>query len=251
MDKQLFQQARSKVLNSDKKQNGIGTLGEKTLHSILKNYFEPNEEKQERKISGFVADIQKENQIIEIQTRQFNRLRKKLDAFLTITDVMVVYPVVRTKWLVWIDEDTGETTKKRKSPKCGKPYEAFYELYKIKNYLKNPRFKLCIVMLDAVEYRSLNGWSANKKKGSTRYERIPTEIVDGIYINNIRDYVKLIPDGLGEQFTSKDFMKASGLSISVSKTALNVLNFVEAVTRVGKQGNRYIYQLNRPAGAEK
>lgn len=248
MDKQLFKQTCEKVMNTELKSNGIGTLGEKTLHAILKNYFEPVEDNHEIRIGHFIADIAGENGIIEIQTRQFNNLRKKLEAFLSFTDVTIVYPIAQVKWLVWIDQHTGETTKKRKSPKSGKPYDIFFELYKIKSFLQNPKLHFCIVMLDIVEYRSLNGWSEDKKKGSVRYDRMPTDIIDEIYISGPGEFDKLIPEGLGKQFTSKEFMKSSNLSLSVSQTALNVLNSVGAVTRIGKQGNRYLYEKVLPAG---
>ena len=242
MDKQLFHQTCEKIVNTGSKVNGIGTLGEKTLHAVLKNHFDPAEDHHEIRVGSFIADIAGDTGIIEIQTRQFNRLRNKLDSFLPLTDVTVVYPIASTKWLVWLDEETGETTKRRKSPKKGKACDILTELYKIKAYLKNPRLKFCIVLLDIVEYRLLNGWSEDKKKGSVRYDRIPSDIVDEIYINSPNDYEKLIPEKLEKQFTSREFMKSSGLSLSASQTALNVLNSVGTVTRIGKRGNRYIYE---------
>lgn len=246
MDKELFSWACGKIINNKASDlsKGIGTLGEKTLHSVLKNYFEPDENRHEVRLSGYVADILTDNGIIEIQTRQFNALRKKLDCFLGQTRVTIVYPIARTKWLIWIDETTGEITKKRKSPKTGKPYAIFYELYKIKNMLCNKNLRLCIVLVDLEEYRHLNGWSTDKKKGSSRYDRIPVDIVDQIYINSPDDYTKLIPEELKSAFTSKDFMKASGLTLATAQTALNVLNSVGAVVRSGKVGNTYVYARN-------
>ena len=75
-----------------------------------------------------MADIVGENGIIEIQTRGFDRLRKKLSAFLEVCDVTVVYPVAEIKWLCWIDPDTGAISSRRKSPRRGKPQDAFNEL---------------------------------------------------------------------------------------------------------------------------
>ncbi len=250
MNRSLFEQACGKVLNSESKPNGIGTLGEKTLHAVIKNYFEPDPAKHEIKIGSYIADIVNDQGILEVQTRQFNKLRNKLEVFLSVSDVTVIYPVAHTKWLIWIDEQTGETTKKRKSPKTGQPYDILFELYKIKNFLPNPRLKLCIVLLDVEEYRFLNGWSQDKKKGSSRYERIPTGLIDEVSINNRNDYSKLIPEGPAKPFTSKEFAKSAGLSLSTSQAALNVLNFVGAVTRTGKIGNRYVYErtLNKPNG---
>ena len=51
----------------------------------------------------------------------------------------------------------------------------------------------------------------------------------------------VIPDELKSGFTSKEFMKASGLTLSSSQTALNVLHSVGAVVRTGKSGNTYVY----------
>lgn len=221
--------------------NGIGTYKERTLHAALKRYFEPDEAYHEQRYKGFIADILRDDDIIEIQTRAFNNLRRKLECFLPDKTVTVVYPAVRAKWLCWIDPQSGEISKRRRSPKTGKPYEAFIELYKIKVFLNDPHFRLNIVMVDVEEYRNLDGWSNDKKKGSHRVERIPVGIGEKIEINSTADYIKLIPEELPEKFTSQDFKKASSLSISAAQTALNVLSYVGAVSRVGKQGNRIIY----------
>jgi hypothetical protein len=95
------------------------------------------------------------------------------------------------------------------------------------------------------EYRILNGWSADRKKGSTRYERIPIDLLDEIHIGDIAQYSKLIPEELPLQFTAKDFKKAARLSLSCAQTALHVLHHVDAVTRVGKIGNQYIYEKTK------
>ena len=64
------------------------------MHAALKSYYEPDFESREVKVGGFVADIVGENGIIEIQTRGFDRLGRKLDAFLEAVRVTVVYPVL-------------------------------------------------------------------------------------------------------------------------------------------------------------
>ena len=221
---------------------GIGTLGEKALHAMLKQYYEPEINNHEIPVGSFVADIVSGNSIIEIQTRSFDRLREKLAVFLEAYHVTVVYPLPKTKWLLWIDGETGETTKKRKSPKQGSINDAFPELYKIKQFLTRPNFLLCIVMVDLEEYRYLNGWSKDKKKGSTRCDRIPLGIVDEFYFNSPEDYLQFVPEGLQAPFTSKDYMKAAGISLHVSQRALNILHHMGVVERVGKQGNLLIYE---------
>jgi len=242
MDKQKFKEACKSIINIEREQNGIGTLGEKTLHAVLKQYYEPDKANHEIRIGSFVADIVTDSGIIEIQTRAFDKLRNKLAKFLEISHVTVVYPIPKTKWLLWIDEQTGETTKKRKSPRQGRIFDIIPELYKIKPLINHVNLRLCIVFIDMEEYRYLNGWSKDKKKGSTRCDRVPIDIVDEVYINNTADYIKFIPDELSDGFTSKDYKNATDTNLLTAQTALNILNHIGIVRRVGKQGNLYIYE---------
>ncbi|MBR1563704.1 MAG: hypothetical protein IJ645_10920, partial [Ruminococcus sp.] len=106
MDKLRFAEVCEQIVGAERARNGIGTLGEKTLHAVLKTYFEPDPDSQEIRVGSFVADICCENGIIEIQTRQFYRLVKKLEAFLEYADVTVVYPLCPVKYVRWHDPET-------------------------------------------------------------------------------------------------------------------------------------------------
>jgi hypothetical protein len=242
MNKKLFEDACNLILGSSFERTGIGTLGEKTIHIVLKFALEPDQNNHEIKVGSFYADIKNENGIIEIQTRNFNTLRKKLALFLEENIVTIVFPVAFKKHLIWINNENGEITKRRKSPKIGSVYEIFFELYRIKQFLIHPNLRFKIVLIDIAEYRNLDGWSKDKKKGSSRHERIPENFIGIVDIKNVGDYAKLMPEKLPENFTSKDFKRESGLSQHKSQTALNVLRFVGAVEQVGKQGNRIVYK---------
>ena len=121
MDAQRFQEA-CRLITQDRARSGIGTLGEKTLHAVIKHYLEPDERCHEIRVGGYIADICREGEICEIQTRQLYRLKKKLEAFLLERSVTVVYPIASGKRLIWIDEETGETTRPRRSPKRRTPH---------------------------------------------------------------------------------------------------------------------------------
>ncbi len=246
MDRQAFLAACEAVVGRDREKNGIGTLGEKTLHSVLKHYFMPHSDGQEIRLGRYVADVVGEDGIVEIQTQSFHLLKKKLAALLDCGRVTVVYPIPKTKWLCWIDEETGEVTKRRKSPKTGSPCEAFYELYKLKPLLSHPNLRLCLTLLELTEYRHLNGWSHDKKRGSTRCDRIPSALLEQIHIGSPREYEKLLPPGLPPAFTTKDFAKAAGIPPRRSQTALNVLLHLGTVRRTGKSGRLYLYERSEP-----
>jgi hypothetical protein len=223
---------------------GIGTLSEKTVHGVLKNYFEPDEDHQEVALDGYFADIYNADGVIEIQTRSFDKLRNKLSVFLNHYPVTVVYPMPCNKWLVWIDESTGQTQAPRKSPRHFSMYDAFFELYKIKQYLKSPNIRIKLVMMDMEEYKLLNGWNNTRKKGATKYDRIPLGIRQIINIDQPEDYMQFIPYELEDTFTSAEFAKAGGIGIATSRQVLNILHYMGTVSRIGKKGKSYLYQIN-------
>lgn len=248
MDTERFQQVCSMIIDRNIEHNGIGTLSEKTIHSVLKYYFAPDLCHQEQKVHRFVADILYDDQIIEIQTRNFNTLRKKLDVFLPEHKVTIVYPVTHIKWLCWVNEETGEVSKPRKSPKVGSPIVIFPELYRIKSYLNHPNLSLHIMLLDVEEYRLLNGWSQDKKKGSSRNDGIPVNLAGEVIIREMKDYVQLLPEQLPEQFSTKDYKKAAHVSQGCAWTALNILSHVNVIQQIGKRGNLMIFKRTDSLG---
>lgn len=242
MDRITFNQATAKILGREHEEHGIGTLGEKSLHAIIKNYVEPNEDYHEVPLEGYVADVYRDGHVIEIQTANFNTMRGKLSTFLPLYKVTIVYPIPATKWLRWIDEETGEVSDRRKSPKRGTPQAVFAELYRIKNFLKDPNLSIHILLIDIEESRLLNGWSKDRKKGSSRHDRVPTDLVEELHLECVEDYRMLIPPEL-ECFNSKQFARATRLTVNRAQTALNVLYYLGVVERVGKQGNSYLYEV--------
>lgn len=57
VDKALFSEACMQMIGALQGQNGIGTLREKTIHSVLKYYYAPNPAYHEIRIGTYVADI--------------------------------------------------------------------------------------------------------------------------------------------------------------------------------------------------
>lgn len=243
IDQTRFEEAKKKILERERRREGIGTLAEKTVHAILKNYYEPDLSGQEVPVKGLIADIFTGKEIVEIQTRNFASLKKKLSVFLSLYPVTIVYPLPKKKWIIWIDPETGECSEKRKSPKTGSPYDAFKELYRIKEYLSHQNLSIRVVFLDMEEYRLLNGWSRDKKRGSHRYDRIPLSIVEEMEFGCARDYMQLVPYGIEEPFDTKTFGKSAKIKQDRASQVLNVLYHLGQVDRVGKKGNAYLYRV--------
>ncbi len=239
--KEKFHKVRDKIVGVQRERYGIGTLAEKTMHNVLKNYYSAGEDYQEIPINEFVADIYMDGHIVEIQTGNFNKLRRKLDSFLPEYKVTIVYPMAYIRYLIYIDKETGRLSEKRKSPRKDNYYTAFKELYKIKTYLNHPNLSLKLVLLEVDEYKLEKG--NGKRRRLEKYDIVPKELIEELHITRPEDFIQLIPVELEERFTAKDFSKATKVHISYAQLILNVFNYLGIVVRVGKSGNSYIYEV--------
>lgn len=242
MEEENFNDVCERILAGEHERKGIGTLGERSLHAILKSYIENDTSMHEQRLGNFVADIYDGKQITEIQTRNFFGLRKKLPVFLKIAPVTVVYPVAAVKYISWIDPDTGEIVSRHKSCKPGRPADIMHELIHIIPCLDDPGLSFRIMYMDIEEYRLQNGWGRDHKRGGVRQERIPTALVAEKYIRSAQDYTYFIPEGLPDEFTIKDYRKYSRVSQKCSQRAVYILEHIGIIERFSKKGNAFLYR---------
>lgn len=242
IDQALFQTAKEKMIVRSQGEKGVGTLSEKSVHSVLKYYYAPDEKYHEIPVGTHVADACVDGEIYEIQTRTFYRMNDKLDEFLNTwdMDVTIVYPVSVENTVIWIDPETGElsASKTTKTPK--KIYKIFRELYGIRDYLEHPKLRLVLACLKTEDYRLLDGYGKDKKKRATKTDLIPTEFAEELYFEKCSDIVSLIPENLPEKFTVKEFAKATALGPNDASVGLLLLYRLGVLKRE-KEKNAYIY----------
>lgn len=243
MNQDAFEQAKVKVLLNKHDPHGFGTLQEKTVHAVMKLYYEPDMDYHEVPIEGYIADIYTGSRIIEIQNGNFNRLRDKLKTFLPAYPVTVVLPIPHYRWIIYMDEETGSLSNKRKSPVTGSIYSAFPELYKIKDCLTHPNLSFAFPLIDMDEYRLLPKKGKGKRRKGSRYDRMPLSLYDEIFIERYEDFVQVIPPELDEEFTVKDFAAAAHIHRDLAQITLHILYHMHLVDRPGKRGREYLYNV--------
>lgn len=226
-------------------EGGIGTLGEKRLHAVLKRYYEPRAEYREVRAGRYVADICNENGIIEIQTGSFSALRKKLPALLAQYPVTLVHPLPATKTIQWIAPDSGLVSEPRRSPKKGAWIDACYQLCFAADLLTLPGLTIQLLLVDLDEYRLQNGWSNDGKRGSTRHERLPSALSAELTLRCPADYLALLPSGLPDPFTTTDLRRAAKRSATLAAKAVRVLLAVGAIEKCGKRKNSILYTYSK------
>lgn len=241
--KNLINRFNELIINDNfiQEKKGIGELSEKTLHRIIKNLYESNSLNQEIKIGNYYVDVLNNNNIIEIQTKQFNKLRNKLEYFLSLNKytINIIYPIFTSKMIYLLDDD--KIIKSYKSPKKLHIPEVFYELYKIKSFLNITSITITLLLLEIDEYRQVS----NNRKGYICYDRIPKKLIDEIILNNNNDYLSLLPKELEEEFTSKDLSLLTKTDIKYVNKMLNVLKYLNIIEVIGKDGKKYIYKVKK------
>lgn len=229
----------------------IGTISERTLHAALKAFYEPDPRFREVRVGRFVADICRDGRVIEIQTRNFRALRRKLLAFSAERSVRVVYPVALAKQVSWIEPDTGEVVSRRRSPRNGRPADVLRELYALRPILPLEGLSLELVFVDVEEFRLLSGRSRDRKHyGVRRAERIPTALRGRLVLEDASDYLKLLPRELGETFGTADFAKASRMTKLRAGECLRTLVTLGVIEVVGKNGRALSYARKAELTAE-
>ena len=185
----------------------VGTLREKHLHAALKRWYAEDGDLVEQPVDGFVVDLVRDGRLVEIQTRGFSGMRRKLEALLDQHAVHVVHPIAVERVLVKV-EDTGEVRSRRRSPKRGTAVDVFGELASFPGLVAHPRFSLEVALTREEEVRRFEAGKAWRRHGWVTQERRLVEVVDTVRIDEPDDLAALLPDDLPPEFTTADLAAA-------------------------------------------
>ena len=91
-------------------------MTEYSLHSEIKTWYSISKDNLEIKVKdGFVIDVIKDNLFIEIQTKNFSAIKKKLNKLIIDKQVRLVYPIAKLKWIIYVSK-LGTVISRIKSP---------------------------------------------------------------------------------------------------------------------------------------
>lgn len=228
---------------------GIGTLGEKTLHRVLKRFFCDTECVHEVKLGDFVADAVVGGVIYEVQTGGFFPLKRKLLYYKENTDysVRIVCPVVKKKSLIWVDPESGEMSEPRRTNAGLGKWKYLAEMIYLLPVFDFSRTSLFLVELVVEDYKLLNGYGTDKKRRASRYERLPRELLGLYEITTREEFAELFLPELPSSFSSAEFSRKTGLRRRSLSAAIKVLLAMNIIRIAGKEKNKILYEKNPEA----
>lgn len=219
---------------------GIGELRERSLHAGLKSWYARAHDRIEVPLEGYVVDLVRRGTLIEIQTRSFGKLRRKLTRLLSSHRLRLVFPVAQRKWIVTTDE-AGRVLRRRRSPKRGAYRDVFAELMRIPDVMGNPNFTLEVLLVEVEELRCNDGRGSWRRKGVSVLDTRLVQVLGGRRFRTPADLARLVPARLKEPFTNRSLAAAAGMSVVAAGEMTYTLRRTGALAVVGRQGRAYLF----------
>ena len=225
-------------------ENGINTQNEKSLHADLKKWYGRPGDRYEARVDGSIVDIVRGELLIEIQTRNFLALSKKLSRLCQTHKVRLVYPVPREKHIVYTDSH-GTVIKRRKSPKSGSLLDVFDELVSIPKLAADKNLAIEVLLVDVEETRCQDGRGSWRRKGNSIVDRRLVDVIDSMCMESPEDFRKLIPEGIDEPFSNKTLAEAMGIPVSTARKITYCYRRMNIIELTGKKGNELLFSVNK------
>ncbi len=228
--------------------NGIGALNETTLHADLKRWYSRPGDSLEQRVGGYVVDIVRGDLLIEIQTRNFSMLKRKLHRLTGAHPVRLVHPIPLEKWILRLAEDGETRLSRRKSPRRGRLEHLFTELVRLPHLIAHPNFSLEILLVREEEIQVEDGRGSWRRKGRSIADRRLIEVVSQTVFSTPADFLRLLPPGLQQTFTTRDLAHALGQPRYISQKMAYCLSRMGVIEPVGSQGKSKLYEVKQTPG---
>ncbi len=222
----------------------IGTLRETELHAALKRYYARPHDQLEVAIGGYIADIVRDEEIIEIQTRNFAALKRKLPSLIDQHPLRLVHPIAQARWITRVAADQKTVLGRRKSPRHGAVEDVFMELVSLPELMAHPNFTLEIVLIHEEEVRCLPPGRPRRWQKEWRVcDRRLLEVVSTTSFKTAADFRCFIPAALDQPFTSHDLALAVQRPDFFAQKMTYCLRKMGTLVSVGKRQRAWLYRL--------
>ena len=220
---------------------GISTLNEKPLHEALKQWYAKSGDQLEVPVDSSIVDIVRGDLLIEVQTRNFAAIRRKLEKLVIHHPVRLVYPIPNEKWIIRLAEDGLSQLSRRKSPKHGTFEQVFDEPVYLPKLLTNSNFSIELLLIQEEEVRRYDGIRGWRRRGWVTQERRLLKVVDRRLLQTPVDMSIFIPSTLENPFTTSDLATISGRPRRLAQKMVYCLRLMGCITPVEKRGNSILY----------
>jgi hypothetical protein len=221
--------------------NNIGTLNESSLHSTLKLWYKKPEDQLEVTIENFIIDIIRKDLLIEIQTKNFSTIKKKLERLLENYRVLLIHPIVKDKWIITMDHRLNKIIRRRLSPTHHSYLNIFEELIRIPDLITNPNLTIELLLVQIEEFRVNDGKGSWRRKGWSIQDRRLVNILERKAFFSPIDFLMLKPSKLKPPFTNAELANSLEKPLRLAQKMSYCLRKMGIIKVVGKRGRSFLF----------
>ena len=218
-------------------------MTEYSLHSQVKSWYSILGDKIEVKVDeGYIIDVIRENMLIEIQTKNFSSIKRKLQKLLKNNRIRLVYPIAKIKWLVYLNNN-GELIRKRKSPKKGQIVDLFYELVFLSELVEDKNFSFEILLIEEVEERCNDRRGSWRRRGISIKDRKLLRVFEREVFENRQSYHRFLPFKKNEIFTNRLLSIRLGVSLRLARKISYCLRKMKLIELCCTRKKQYLFKV--------
>lgn len=222
----------------------IGGLNEGPLHRAIKEWYARPGDAMEVALDGYVIDLVRGEELVEVQTGGFSGLGTKLDRLLANHPVRLVFPIAQELWICKVGGG-GEILSRRKSPKRGRVADLFAALVSLPTLMHHPNFTLDALLIQEDQIRVNDGSRGWRRKGWVIHERRLRRVMAQHTFTSAPDLLALLPPNLPTPFTTADLAGQAAMPRRLAQRMVYCLREMGTLVVVGKRGNGWLYDSVR------
>ncbi len=224
------------------KARSIGIQNERSLHAALKLWYAQPDDRFEVPLDGFVIDLVRGSDLVEIQTRNFSAIRGKLQELVQKYKVHVLHPITIEKWVVKVGRKGDEILSRRKSPARGNLLDLFEEMVRIPELINHPNFTIEFPLIREEEVSCKDGKGSKRRKRESIKDRRLLDVIESKVFTSNLDFLAILPPTLPQPFSTKCLANTLKLPLYRSRQITYCLRKMNAIVVVGKRGNELLYE---------
>ena len=222
--------------------SAIGVMREGPLHAAIKALLARPGDRVEVPVGRFVIDlVRADGELVEVQTRGFGALGKKLDALLDDHRIRVVHPIAAERRIVRADEH-GEVLSARRSPKRATAVAVFDELVAFPSLLTHPNLTLEILLTREDHVRAPEPVRTRRRTRDPGQRRLIT-ILDRVELKSPQDLTRvLVPQPATEPFTTRELATALKCRLVLAQRIVYCLKANGLLEPAGRRGKAPLHR---------
>ncbi|HDZ16995.1 MAG TPA: hypothetical protein ENI29_12715 [bacterium] len=221
--------------------NHIGTLQESSLHAALKIWYKKPGDKLEEPFENYLIDIVRDDLLIEIQTKNFSAIKKKITNLIQHNKMCLVHPISQDKWIINIDIQSNKILRRRLSPLHRSYIDIFEELIRIPDLISNPNLTIEIFLVQTEEIRKNDGKGSWRRRGWSICDKKLIGVLGKKEFNNPYDFLDFIPKSLDVPFTNFELAQSLNKPLRLARKMSYCLRKMGLIKVIGKKGNALIF----------